>query len=213
MGRVSELFNGYRSRPAFLSNARKGGGGVKNVSIDGFEIVERMIDRILVTDPTMDRFVRKLIAKVTREARKRVSKDIAGYMKNDPRKAARAVKHTVYRKVFGSNISILAKKKASNGGSPYTRPRKLDHTPNQRGGNRRRRNDKTVRLDSYFASDRGFALRFLNAGTDSRETRFGNRGSIYANYMFARIAPWHLEEAVDEISDAVAEYITYQAHG
>lgn len=183
------------------------------IEIDGDKDVERLIDSLLSTNQTMDKFVRKLIAKVMGEARGRVSKDISVSLANDPRKAYKAVKRAVYKQLFGGNISILAKRKASSSRATLVRQRKLDLHPYQRGGNRIKRSDRTKQLDSYYGSDRGFVLRFLNSGTSARQTRFGNRGAITGNNMFGHIAPWHMEQAVDEISDAVAEYITQKAHG
>lgn len=214
MGRLSEYINGYSgSRPTYMEGIRKTGGYKRSVAVVGAEQVEALMNHILSTDPTMDRMVRKLIAKETREARNRTSRDISGHLPRDPRQAARAVRHTVYRQLFGSNISILSKRKASSTRATLTKPRKLDQNPHQRGGNRRPRSERTKQLDSYFGADRGFILRFLSSGTDQRNTRFGNRGGIPMSNMFGYIAPWHMEQAVNQISDAIAEYINHQANG
>lgn len=212
MGRLSEYINGYRgSRSTYLTGVRKT-GGLKAVDVTGAEQVEALMNHLLSTDPTMDRLVRRLIAKYTREARNRVSKDIAGYISSDPRKAARAVKHSVYRSIFGANISILAKRK-SGSERDIPPPRKLDKNPHQRGGNRRKRSDKTKRMDKYYGADRGFVLRFISSGTIDRLTRYGNRGSIPMSGMFGRIAPWHMEDVVNKISDEIGNYINSQVNG
>lgn len=211
MGRLSDYVNSIgkkRYRSAYAAPKSMG-----SVEVIGTEVVEEMVDGLLSTDPTMDRLVRKLIAVATREARNRVSRDIGRNIDDDPRKAARAVKHVVYRRLFGSNISILNKRRASNERVTLQRQRKLDANPRQRGGNRRKREDGRNRLDAYYGSDRGFILRFLSSGTDNRETRFGNRGHIPQSGMFGHIAPWHMQQAVEEISQAVAEYITKQSNG
>ena len=161
MGRLSEYINGPSgSRPAFLSGSAGGG----QVEIIGAEQVSAMMASLLTNEPTMDRMVRRLIAQKTREARNRVSRDMAVYIKDDPRKAARAVKHMVYKTLFGSNISILSKRKASSTRATLKRERKLDSNPRQWGGNRRPRSQRTEQMDSYFGADRGFVLRFLSSG-------------------------------------------------
>lgn len=183
------------------------------VEIDGADRVEQLFDQLLTTDPTMDRMLRKLISKAMREVRSKTSNDISGYLKSDHRKAARAVKHSVYKRLFGGNVSILQKRKA---GSEFTliRPRKLDQNPRQRGGNRiKRSDDARNRLDKYFGSDRGFVLRFINSGTVQRQSRWGNRGFIAGRNMFGHIAPWHMEQALEEISQAITEYISQEANG
>lgn len=210
MGRLSEYINGPSgSRPAFLSGSAGGG----QVEIIGAEQVSAMMASLLTNEPTMDRMVRRLIAQKTREARNRVSRDMAGYIKDDPRKAARAVKHMVYKTLFGSNISILSKRKASSTRATLKRERKLDSNPRQWGGNRRPRSQRTEQMDSYFGADRGFVLRFLSSGTTQRQTRFGNRGTIAESGMFGRIAPWHMEQAIQEVNEAILEYINKQANG
>ena len=149
-----------------------------------------------------------------KEVRSRVSKDIRNYLDSDPRKAARAVKHVVYRQLFGGNVSILSKRKASATFVKLVRHRKLDDNPKQRGGNRIKRvDDARNRLDKYFGSDRAFALRFINSGTVKRTSRYGNRGSITMRNMFGRIAPWHMEAALNDVSNAIVEYINQKANG
>lgn len=210
MGRLSEYINGPSgSRPAFLSGSAGGG----QVEVIGAEQVSAMMASLLTNEPTMDRMVRRLIAQKTREARNRVSLDIGGYIEDDPRKAARAVKHMVYKTLFGSNISILSKRKASSTRATLKRERKLDSNPKKRGGNRRPRSQRTEQMDSYFGADRGFVLRFLSSGTKKRKTRFGNRENIAGSGMFGRIAPWHMEQAIQEVNEAILEYINKQANG
>ena len=202
---------GRQSR-AYSNAPTIGAGGC--VEIEGADRVEQLFDQLLTTDPTMDRMLRKLISKAMREVRSKTSNDISGYLKSDPRKAARAVKHSVYKRLFGGNVSILQKRKAGSEFATLIRPRKLDQNPRQRGGNRiKRNNDARNRLDKYFGSDRGFVLRFINSGTVQRQSRWGNRGSIAARNMFGHIAPWHMEQALEEISEAITEYIRQEANG
>lgn len=212
MGRLSDYINNQgHSSKSYSSAPKKSADGA--VEIYGVDNVEQLFDSLLTTDPTMDRLLRKLITQAMREVRNKTSKDIASYLKEDPRKAARAVKHTVYKRLFGGNVSILQKRRAGSEFATLIRARKS--VPGQRGGNRIKRNtdDGRNRLDKYFGSDRGFVLRFINSGTVKRQSRWGNRGAIAPRDMFGRIAPWHMEQALEEISQAITEYINKEANG
>jgi hypothetical protein len=213
MGRASDYINSLREgkRPSRAYGGPSQSNGI--VEVTGAEQMEQIFNQLLSTDPTMDRFVKKLIRQVLREARNRVSKDIHTRLTSDPRKAYKAVKYMAYKKLFGGNISIL-QKAAGRAGAPTTYARPHTLRQGQRGGNRiPRATDSRNRLDKYEGSDRGFALRFVNSGTVKRLSRHGARGQITGNNMFGRIAPWHMQQAVEEASAAVAEYITQLANG
>jgi hypothetical protein len=170
--------------------------------------------RILTSDPQMKGLTRSLVTKILREARNNLSKDAKNYLKDDPRKAFRAVKYAVYKTAIGGNLSILQKKKGKAGARfQLVRTRKVDQNPNMRGGNRRPREEGRNRLDTYFGSDRGFILRFIGSGTVDRNTRFGNRGSIRRTNWFGRTAPWQMEAAAERLSDAINEYVKTQING
>lgn len=182
------------------------------IEITGEKEVAELFDKVLTTNPTMDKFLRKLIAQVMREARNSTSRDIRSYINDDPRKAYRAVKHSVYKSILGGNVSILSKRRASAVRATLNRHRKLDDNPTQRGGNRIKRvDDARNRLEQYYGSDRGFILRFINSGTVDRQSRYGNRGAIAGRNMFGHIAPWHLEKALEDLKAAALEYIEKQA--
>ena len=157
--------------------------------------------RLLVENPDTRKRLKESVKIVLKRARKDISQDVRGYLYNDPRSAYRAVKHAIYRQILGGNISILASRRA---GTKYKLivKRKLDENPNQRGGNRRKRSDRTEQIDTYFGKDRGFILRFLNAGTDERLTRFGKRGSIRPRRLFEVPAAYHIEEAVETLANS-----------
>lgn len=182
-----------------------------DIEVSGFIEKQAMFERLMTTDTGFDINVRAVIRKVLQEARKNLSRDAASYIENDPRKAAKAVKHTVYRQIFGGNLSILNKRKASNGTSTNVPTRTLQ--PGQRGGNRRPRSQRTRQVDSYYGSDRGFILRFLNQGTVSRDTRYGNRGAIRRTDWFGHTAPWEMQTAAANVADAINEYVKQQANG
>ena len=186
----------------------KGGDNGAPVEVYGVEVNDAMLGQLMTTDPSMAGLIRKLIRQVLKDARNRLSEDAKNYMKSDPRKAARAVKFSVYKSLFGGNLSILQKRKGTAGVRyELHRQRIVEMDPHHRGGNRRQRYDDRNRLDTYFGADRGFILRFIGSGTVQRTSRFGNRGSIGTTNWFGHTAPWQMETASQEVADAINEYI------
>ena len=196
-----EYWRGYRP-------SRRGTQKEGDVEVSGFTENLEAFGRIMTTDPMMERMFRKYIKNVLKEARNKLSKDAKRYMESDPRKAARAVKYSVYKTLFGGNISILQKGSGTAGAKYFLqRKRKVDENPKQRGGNRMLRDLERNRLDYYFGADRGYILRFISSGTVTRTSRFGNRGSIRQTDWFGHTAPWHMEEAATQVAQAINEYI------
>lgn len=139
-----------------------------NFVVEGLQEQMKQLDALLASNPEMEKKMRRVISKVMIKAQKWTQKEIASDLPNDPRHAAKAVRKAVYRRILGGNINILQKRRA---GSPsnYTPTRTLK--TGQRGGNRRLRSERTHRMDSYNASDRGFILFWLNSGTGTRQQR------------------------------------------
>lgn len=139
--------------------------------VDGLVQQRKELDALLMSNPAMEKKVQGLIRKVLMAARRAVARAAQqpSVMKTDPRQAYKAVRTAVYRRILGGNVNILRKKRAGAMGA-YTSPRTLE--PGQRGGNRRSRSERTAALQSYQGSDRGFILRFLNAGTRERFIKF-----------------------------------------
>ncbi len=227
MGSLTEYIHGYRGRhsvynydsPRFnprTGSLNAGGDNGGHVEVYGVDANLEIFGKIMTTDPTMASIFRKYIRNVLREARKKLSKDAKAYMKNDPRRAAQAVKFSVYKSMFGGNLSILQKKKGSAGAKyELRRQRIVEQNPNMRGGNRRPRidSDGRNRLDFYYGSDRGFILRFIGSGTVTRTSRFGNRGSIRRSDWFGHTAPWHMEDAAGQVAEAINEFVKQQTNG
>ena len=138
----------------------------KNFMVEGLTEQMQQLDALLSTNPDMEKRMQNVIRKVLTKAQRQMSKDIASDMPNDPRHAAKAVRKMVYRQLLGGNINILRKRRATAGASTYTPTRTLK--TGQRGGNRRLRGERTMRMESYNASDRGFILYWLNSGTGAR---------------------------------------------
>ena len=226
MGRLSEYINGYRGRhsvygynsPRFnprTGSLNKGGDNGGPVQVYGVDANLEAFGRMMTNDPNMAGMFRKYIRQVLKEARKKLSQDVKSYMKSDPRKAAQAVKFSVYKSMFGGNLSILQKKRGTAGAKyELRRIRKVVQNQTMRGGNRRPRvDDGRNRLDYYYGADRGFVLRFIGSGTVRRTSRFGSRGSIRQTDWFGHTAPWHMEDAAGQVAEAITEYITQQANG
>ena len=170
------------------------------------------------TDPKMRKAIQHHIREALFEARRDVM--AAFPAEHDPREARRAIRTSVYDKVLGGNINILTGKKA-HGTNSYEPQRTL--TPGQRGGNRRKRSERTKQVMSYAPLDRGFILRFVNSGTKTRVIGFrntlkGNR-TRYENRVYrinrgdkartgnrGAIAPrnWFMSSAESEMANAAA---------
>jgi len=138
--------------------------------VEGFVEQRKELDRLLMSNPAMEKKVQGLIRKVLSAVKKSIGQAASDKMKSDPRHAYRAIRTAVYKRILGGNVNILNKRRASSAGGSYTPTRTLRSS--QRGGNRKERSERTYRLESYEGSDRGFVLRFLNAGTSDRYINF-----------------------------------------
>lgn len=136
----------------------------KTIEIEGLDEQVKQLRRMMSEDPYFRRRVNAVIKTVLSEARREVTQHAQGAMDSDPRHAYKAVRTAVYRRILGGNLNILQKRKA---GAPtaYQKPRK--GLP-KRGGNRWGRSERTKQLEGYEGADRGFILRFINAGTRDR---------------------------------------------
>lgn len=202
----------------------------KAFETEGFSELQKQLNHLMTTDPGMRKALQGAIRKVLNEVRKRVSasaRDGLG-MRSDPRNAYKAVRTSVYRRILGGQVNILARRKAGKPGS-YQKP--LKGLP-KRGGNRWGRSQRTKDLEGYEGKDRGFILRFLNAGTDDRTIRSytdrggdrhnlrsggvqnrgthalgGNRGSIAGRNWFGRRSQTELEGAAENLQALIDEIV------
>ena len=137
----------------------------------------------------------------------------------------------MYKRILGGQVNILQKRTA---GAPtnYQKPRK--GLP-KRGGNRWGRSERTKQMEGYQGMDRGFVLRFLNAGTTDRMitsytdrtgTRHnlgsgstanfrthatgGNRGSISARNWFGPASQKALENASQQMQELIDRIIAQE---
>ena len=179
--------------------------------VDGIVRQKQELESLLMSNPEMEKKVQGLIRHVLLQARKQISGDIHGVIKNDPRQAYKAVKSAVYRRILGGNVSILNKRKAGKRGPVppvvHQLETRVNSKGNHRGGNRMPRSRRTEDLLTYQGADRGFILRFLNAGTADRESRIGNRGSIAARSFFATSSQQAMEKAAEQLETLIEDLI------
>lgn len=179
--------------------------------VDGIVRQKQELEALLMSNPAMEKKVQGFIRKVLLTARKEISDAASRKIKNDPRQAYKAVKSAVYRRILGGNVSILNKRKAGARGPVPPVYHALEHRTNSkgnhRGGNRMPRSRRTEDLMTYQGSDRGFILRFLNAGTEGRESRVGNRGSIAARNFFGTSSQQAMEKAAEQLDLLIQDLI------
>ena len=202
----------------------------KTFEIEGIAELQKRLDNLMTTNPEMKKHIQGVIRTVLKEARRQLSATAKEglQMDSDPRHAYKAVRSAVYKRILGGQINILQRRKAGQPGN-YHKPRK--GLP-KRGGNRWGRSDRTIALESYEGSDRGFVLRFLNAGTVDRGIRSfkgkdgdrhdlrsassmnmktkalsGNRGHIAARNWFGSASLKALESASNELQALIDDII------
>ena len=200
------------------------------ITITGLDAFKKKVEQIKTTNPDFEKRLRGVIRRVMGEARANLSQDAANglQMKSDPRKAYKAVRYAVYKRIFGGQVNILQSRKAGNR-EFYEPPRKGTSDPKGRGGNRRPRSQRTIDLMSYQGVDRGFILRFLNQGTTNRNIthlteikradgtskfrftsnggKYGNRGSISARNWFGNASQKELEKIAGQMQEIIDKVI------
>lgn len=198
------------------------------IEITGLEERIKKFSEASTKNPEMQRRIREVIRATLAKVRKSLQGQAQSglQMQSDPRKAYKAVRMAVYRRIFGGQVNILQSNKAG-AGHYYEPPRH----PSHRGGNRMAQSGRTRKMMSYQGSERGFILRFLNQGTDVRYTggrngrtesersRFieshggrGHRGSIAARNWFGSASQRELENAaanLDKMIDDIVSGILY----
>lgn len=151
------------------------------VEIKGIEERIKQFGEASTKNPEMRRRINEVIRQMMKEVRKNLQSNAQSglQMKEDPRKAYKAVKMAVYRKIFGGNVSILSPRRAGTL-RLYEPPRH----PSRRGGNRikRPKGGRTETMMSYTGGDRWMILQWLNAGTKARYSGNGRNGRTEAQY-------------------------------
>ena len=180
---------------------------------EGFATISENFQKLLTSDAEMEKRIRELIGEELKVARDQVAATARNEIKSDPRQAWRAVRHSVYKKILGGQVNILAKKRGTASMTNYSPTRKLDRNPHQRGGNRlpRRENEWRHNWDKYEGSSRGFILRVLDSGTTNRHNGWGNRGSIAPRHWFSNAGNNAMDAAAQRLADILDDEIIKQA--
>lgn len=180
------------------------------IIVTGIEQYRQALEKMQTDNPRTKRELQVIIRRAINEARKNVIKDAQDVLENDPRHAYKAVRNSVYKQILGGQINILSSRHRG-AATKYQRPRK-ERPENARGGNRRPRSMRTMQIDSYEGVDRGFILRFQNAGTVDRETRFGNRGNLRARHWFGRSSAFQMDAAASHIAEEIENMLQQEFH-
>ena len=200
---------------------------VDTFDYEGVAELREQLDRLLTSKPEMEKKLRDIIRDVLKGARNDLARNAQSGLKmnSDPRQAYRAVRSSVYKRILGGNVNILSRRKAGKPG-----PETLPPAPRTgRGGNRRKRSERTKQMMSYWGEDRSMVLRWLNQGTQqrcikfmektkradygyktrmvSRPSKYGNRGAISARHWFDGASMAVLENAVDELKTRIEDLI------
>ena len=201
---------------------------VETFDYEGVAELMKKFDKIMTTNPDMEKRLVDIIRTSLIEARSKLSRSARNglNMQSDPREAYRAVRSSVYKRILGGNLNILSRRRA---GKTLEAPEALPRTG--RGGNRCKRSHRSQMLMSYWGADRGFILRFLNQGTQERSIKrmettegvwgrkksrwvsssgYGNRGAIAARPWFNDASMSALEGAVNDIIWGIEELIKEQ---
>lgn len=153
---------------------------------NGFKNQLEVLQAASTMDGELGKRLRQSIYNELKAARNRIVNGIS-FANGDPRETARSVKRYVATKYLGGIISITDGKK-TGGRISYNAPRKVyPGMKGHRGGNRMPRSQRTE--DILTTADRGFILRFVNAGTHPRYAngRNGKWGRSGGNSTFAKL--------------------------
>ena len=180
------------------------------ITVTGIEQYQNALKTMQTDNPRIKKELQAIIRRAISEARKNVVKDAQDVLQNDPRHAYKAVRSSVYKQILGGQINILPSRKR---GAPtqYQKPRK-DRAANARGGNRRPRSQRTLQLESYEGVDRGFILRFQNAGTVDRQTRYGNRGHLRPRHWFGISSVFQMDAAASRVAEEIENMLQQEFH-
>lgn len=189
MGLFERLHGGFVEARNTMNQENKSHQGVMCVEVEGIEELRERLERLRTTHHDMQADLKKIMRVVIKQAQKdllKISKKKVGSgyanSQHDQRQAYRAIKAMVYKRIFGGNVNIMSKKSAGKYRASIPK-KKQQHG---RGGNRRPRSERTIRMMSYWGEDRGFILRWLNNGTARRQIRTDNNSRVNKMVMRGR---------------------------
>ena len=152
---------------------------ISKIEVDGLIELKARLERLIHFDPSLEQRVQKVIDQSLVAVRRGVIADATSAMKSDPNEAAKAVRRSVYKKILGGQVNILQKRKAGN----------LRELPDSNAKQYwRRRGYVTGMNKRYQKSDRGFILRFANAGTKDRVSPTMDNHPMYRKSTMERPA-------------------------
>lgn len=167
------------------------------------------LERLLASNPEMEKKVQKIMRKVLTVAQKSVQLTA---MPLSSKEAYLGVRKAVYKKVLGGNINIISGGKSAGKRAPIP-PESARKKTHDRGGNRIPRSKRTEDLLSYAGPDRSFILRFMNDGTTTRTSRYGNRGAIAARNWFGPAATQALEQSAQMFDELITKLVEQEFNG
>lgn len=167
------------------------------------------LERLLTSNPEMEKKVRKIVRQVLIVAQKSVQRTA---MPLSSKEAYLGVRKAVYKKVLGGNINIISGGKSAGKRAPIP-PESERKKTHDRGGNRIPRSKRTEDLLSYAGPDRSFILRFMNDGTTTRTSRYGNRGAIAARNWFGPAATQALEQSAQMFDELITKLVEQEFNG
>ena len=128
--------------------------------VTGMEGYARKLDKLKTSDPELAKMLQDAIRQALKTVRDELSKNAKKglQMESDPRHAVKAIRHSVYRRIFGGNVNIL-------------------------NGRRKRVTSEDLGKRQYFGKERGYVLRFLNQGTKERVVGFRNNKALRTYYI------------------------------
>lgn len=182
-----------------------------NIDFDGFVERRKELDQLMMSNADMQKKVQGIVRDVLKAVRTNMSEEAKRAMDSDPRRAYQAVRSMVYRSILGGNVNILQGRRAGSKRAPLPPKRDwsayVNRKGNRRGGNRTPRTQRTEDLMTYYGKDRGFILRFLNAGTASRHNGYRDTGSITATNWFGNRSHKEMEEASQKLAQYIEQLI------
>ena len=153
------------------------------IEIKGLDERIKQLGEASTKNPMMRKRINEVIRAMMAQVRKSLQNDAQSglQMKSDPRKAYKAIRMAVYRRIFGGQVNILSPRRSSNM-RLYEPPRRGTKDPYGRGGNRMKRSARTTDMMSYQGGDRWMVLQWLNNGTRERFSGSGRNGKTEAQY-------------------------------
>lgn len=175
------------------------------VNTDAIELNAKNIEQLMTDNPDFRKQLQDIIRTDIWEARNAVVRNISGVFGNgDPAESRRAIRNIVYEKILGANLNMMNMKRGTAKWSVRQVERKVEQNPHMRGGNRRKRSYKTIRMHGYEGKARGMILRWVDEGNqEERKTRYGNRGMITPRNFFRPTAQAALNVVAEHIGKMI----------